>query len=135
MNLSTFDMEMLHLKNGGRWEIWLAFNEFTAAFIKTQHLTRVVTSEHPAAMEVAAGAEVAPRMKTATRPPIVWDGGKFGGMRTPHLHHAGDLYMLTEKQWVDFSGQILGKLKEKLDGAQKVTFDQLMVISDAVHTL
>lgn len=121
-------LDELNLKCGGRMFLWVRFNELTAAFIAAQQPTRVVATG--GAAMAAQTAEV-----RSAKPPITWDGNKWGGMKGPHLHYGGEIYILSDKQWQDFSAQVLGKLKEKLNSAQKVTFNQLMEVSDAVESL
>ena len=121
-------LDEFELKCGGNLALWVRFNELTAAFIAAQQPTRVIaTGGAPVAAQTA---EV-----RSAKAPITWGGNKWGGMRGPHLHYAGEIYILNDKQWQDFSAQVLGKLKEKLNGAQKVTFNQLMEVSDAVEAL
>ena len=37
-----------------------------------------------------------------------------GGKRTPHLHYKGEIYLLNEKQWKDFSSKVLQDFSKKL---------------------
>jgi hypothetical protein len=59
----------------------------------------------------------------------------WGGMRMPHLHLEGDLYLLNTEQWQRFSGALLKSVREKLAVAKTVSFDQAMEISEAVEAL
>jgi len=77
-------------------------------------------------MEVGEHAEAAAVLK---RPHIP------GGIRTPHLHLEGDIFLLDEKQWKEFSAKMMKKFQAKLSRVNAVSFEQAMGISEAVDTL
>jgi hypothetical protein len=58
-----------------------------------------------------------------------------GGMRVPHLHYNGDIYVLTKEQWKQFSGQILKGFSKKLADTSTVSFEQLMELSDTMGSI
>lgn len=58
-----------------------------------------------------------------------------GGMRTPHLHYNGDIYILTKEQWKQFSSQILKDFSKKLAETSTISFEQLMELSDTVNSV
>lgn len=58
-----------------------------------------------------------------------------GGMRTPHLHYNGEIYILTKEQWKQFSGQILKEFSKKLADTSTISFEQLMELSDTVNSV
>lgn len=58
-----------------------------------------------------------------------------GGIRVPHLHFNGDVYMLNDKQWGDFSGKVLTNLKEKLNSSNTISVEKLTEISNAVDSM
>ena len=58
-----------------------------------------------------------------------------GGIRIPHLHFRGDVYLLNEKQWKDFSIKVIKDFQAKLSRVNTVSFEQEMEISEAVDSL
>ena len=63
---------------------------------------------------------------TIKRPPFP------GGLRVPHLHFNANVYVLTAKQWRDFSGPLMKDLGAKLAEAKEVNFDQVRAIAEMV---
>lgn len=55
-----------------------------------------------------------------------------GGIRIPHLHFKGDIYLLNEKQWAEFSGKVVKDFQAKLSKANTVSFEQVIEISEAM---
>ena len=62
---------------------------------------------------------------------IRWDPTR-GGMITPHLHYGGEMYMLSDARWAAFSKDAMRAVADKLGKVQRVTFDQVMDLSDTV---
>ena len=56
-----------------------------------------------------------------------------GGLKVPHLHFCGQLYLLDDKQWHDFSANVVERFQSKLSRAHMVSFEQMMELSDVVH--
>lgn len=56
-----------------------------------------------------------------------------GGIRVPHLHHNGEIYLLNKEQWNEFTGEIIKDFKRKLDEAQNMSFSQFMELSDLMN--
>lgn len=80
-------------------------------------------------MEVAPGAVEARGEKAALavrRPPFP------GGIRVPHLHFKGGVYVLSEQQWQAFSGGVIKDLYEKLAKASALSFDQVRDIAEGI---
>ena len=126
------DLDELHLKNGGRRDFWLAHAALVERFIEAhgKELTRVQLPAQPraAAMEAAAPANVA-----AART-LMWDPTR-GGMRMPHLHYAGEVYVLNEAQWAELSKSAVSALAERMSKAGRVGFESVMQLSDAVAAM
>lgn len=55
-----------------------------------------------------------------------------GGMRVPHLHFKGSVYVLNEQQWHAFSGGVIKDLNEKLAKASVLSFDQVRDIAEGI---
>jgi transposase len=60
---------------------------------------------------------------------------KQGGIRVPHLHYKGELYLLNKKQWNEFSGEILKEFSKKLAETKTVNFGQLMDLSETMNEI
>jgi hypothetical protein len=66
---------------------------------------------------------------TIKRPPFP------GGLKVPHLHFNANVYVLTPKQWGDFSGALMKDLGAKLAEAKEVSFDQVRAIAAMVDSV
>jgi hypothetical protein len=60
---------------------------------------------------------------------------KYGGIRIPHFHFGGDVYLLNEDQWRTFSSGLLKDFAKKLTGAKNISFSQLVDVADAVEEI
>lgn len=121
------DYEMLVLKNGGRWDFWVSQLAVVGRYVDAhaKELTKVqVAHQSPIAVAAETGTRAAGR-------PIIWDPTR-GGMRMPHLHYAGEIFILNEGQWAEFSKSAVSALTEKMGKAQKVTFESVMELSEAM---
>ena len=58
-----------------------------------------------------------------------------GGMRNPHLHFKGEVFLLNEEQWGEFSKQIVEDFKAKLSSVKTVNFEQLIELQSALDNL
>jgi hypothetical protein len=117
----------LALKSGGRMEIWISQAVQVGRFVEAhlKDLTKVrVAVEARAGLEAPAGAQAAARV-------LIWDPTR-GGMKMPHLHYAGEIYILNEAQWAEFSKGAVSALAERMNKAQRVRFDDVMQLSEAV---
>jgi hypothetical protein len=61
-----------------------------------------------------------------TEIPKVIDFGIYGGDRGPHLHYKGNLYLLNERQWRDFTGRIKREFSARLEAAETIGFEQIL---------
>lgn len=61
--------------------------------------------------------------------------GQHGGMRGPHLHYRGNLYLLNKKQWSRFTGQIIKEFSKKLALAKEVGFEQFIELADTMNAI
>ncbi len=69
----------------------------------------------------------------AARNKAMYDPDIRGGIRMAHLHAKGNIYLVEEKAWNEFSGRVIRDFRAKLENAQSVNFEQLMDISDAME--
>jgi hypothetical protein len=127
MNLSDYDA--LILKNGGRRDFWVSHVDIIEQYIKSaeKELIRVRESaKSPAGLKADDRAHA-----TAAGKAIIWDPTR-GGMRMPHLHYAGEIYILNESQWATFSKSAMKALIDNLGKVKKVTFENVMQVSEAL---
>ncbi len=54
-----------------------------------------------------------------------------GGIRGAHFHHAGEIYMLNDKQWAKFGVVVTDGFKAKLERVNTVSFEQVIELDDA----
>lgn len=80
-----------------------------------------------------SAAKTETKAKATTNPLDVFD--IRGGMKAPHVHYKGDIYMLNEAQWKRFSSLVIDGFKAKLDAAGSVSFDTVMGIADMGNRL
>jgi hypothetical protein len=121
--MSLIDTDMLNLINGGRWYFWTAQLETVARYVEAhgKELTKIrIAAQGPVASAADTGG---------TARVLIWDPTR-GGMRMPHLHYGGEIYALTETQWADFSKNAMSALAKKLGEAQKITFENVMQLSE-----
>ncbi len=118
--------------NGRPADFWMAHAVDVERFIKASKLKPVSqqTLQLRSAGPGAAAARELPQ--ELSYEPWWW---KYGGMRVPHLHFEGDLFLLNAEQWKAFSGGIIKEFSQKLAGANAVSFGQLMDLSDTVNEI
>jgi hypothetical protein len=153
------DIYNLHLINGGNLAYWLknaAFvNEFITTFNKaaqtrpnaTQITALSIEQQQtytmglatpvmqPAAASVANTVvktkilkEEAPLSKTQS---IWW----HGGMKSPHFHHDGKIYPLTQEQWGTFVDSAMKQMGKSLASAKNVSFGSFQNVARAVEEI
>jgi predicted aldo/keto reductase-like oxidoreductase len=120
---------MLILRNGGRLDFWVSHAPMVASFIKAhfKELIQVQVAAPGQAAGITRGAVAAKRGKGV----LIWDPTR-GGMRMPHLHYAGEIYAMKDSQWGEFSKTAVSALVQRIGKAQRVSFDGVMKLSQAV---
>ena len=83
--------------------------------------------------ELIAKWKLQPYAQAGRNKAVTYDPDIRGGIRLAHLHANGNIYLVQEKQWKEFSGKVIKDFQVKLGSAQSVSFEQLMDISDAVE--
>lgn len=110
-------------RRGGRADLFIKHTKLIGATIKEFKL-EALDEQHLGIM------------KAETKAPEILDRRWWrGGIRVPHLHWKGDIYVLDEKQWSAFSGKLVKEYQEKLAKVSTVSFDQLIELSEAIDTL
>lgn len=115
-------------------DIWVKFPEVVKETIDHHKLAKVspgIVTPIEAHMGVAHALEGA---KVATEARLSFPNIR-GGMKTPHLHYGGEIFLLNEEQWKEFSSKVMKKVVAKLSAAKSVSFQQLVEVSEAVNTL
>jgi len=122
----TFADKMLLIwKYGGRLDFWLRNIEAIAGLLKTLNL-KPVAREH-----LANAVQMYAEMEKGNPGLRRWDFP--GGIRMPHLHFKGEIFLLNEEQWKTFVKQTLTNLQERLGSAKAVSFEGIAEISEAIY--
>ena len=112
---------------------WVTHHEFIWEIIKTLGLRpcspEVLVRDDPVPIFKAAGARTRSTAKVVDTRPFP------GGIRGPHLHHHGNVYLLTQQQWKKFSDETMNKVKDHLDHAGTVGFEQLVTLAESAHAI
>jgi hypothetical protein len=106
--------------NGKYFELWNLNVASVAQFLKDNQVTKVVIAGEGEAKPAGA--------KTAAVGPVWWL--KWGGFPGPHLHFREEIYALNPEQWTAFSRGVIDRVTEQLKAAGKLSFDQVMAISE-----
>ena len=83
--------------------------------------------------ELIAKWKLQPYAQAGRNKAVMYDPDIRGGIRLAHLHAKGNIYLVDERQWKEFSGKVIKDFQAKLEKAQSVNFEELMDISDAVE--
>mgnify|MGYP001817760636 CR=1 FL=1 len=125
----TYALEPYEGIDGGKLILWMSHHRVIAKFIE-RHKLAPVPQEHLFRMPLRVSEEARESAELTLKPyPFP------GGIRIPHLHFKGELYLLEREQWKEFAGNTIKGFREKLERANDVNFEQLMEISEAVSTL
>ena len=65
----------------------------------------------------------------------LWPRPFPGGMRIPHVHLKEEIYLLKDRQWREFTKEIVSVFQERLAQANNVSFEQVMKLSEAIESL
>ena len=110
--------------------IWLKNIDMISEFISKNKLKPIQIESLPNVQAVQA--ESAEQVKAA----LIIDRRPYpGGIRVPHLHFRGDLYLVKEELWREFSGRIVKDFQAKLANAKSIGFEDVMELSEAVDKL
>lgn len=58
-----------------------------------------------------------------------------GGIKIAHLHYKGDIYLLNESQWKNFSTKIVNEFQKKLASVKTIGFEQTMELSEGIDSI
>lgn len=57
-------------------------------------------------------------------------GGRFGLRNGPHIHSAGEMYLVTGEQWSQFGQSVLADVGAKLKDASHVPFQSVLELTE-----
>ncbi len=97
------------------------------SFIKKNNL-KPVSSDPVFSSEMRAE-----KLTAATSTLIPW--WYRGGKKFAHLHYQGDVYLLNEEQWKDFSTSIIADMSKKLAASKNVSFTGILDLSDSISEM
>jgi hypothetical protein len=123
---SSILYEWLRWIRGGPRDFWVTNLETIANFIARNEIP-AMEKEHlimddPIPLSPESAAETS-RLKRPSFP---------GGLKCPHLHSKGDIYLLTEEQWNEFKKEIVPEFEKKLRNAKSVNYTELMQLSEVI---
>lgn len=108
--------------------IWLTHAQVIEDYINSQRLKPVAPELYEGLLVSGALSAATSREAVALFPKIPFPGG----IRIPHLHFRGQLYTLNSDQWKGFSEKVVKEFQAKLADAHKLTFEQVLDVSEAV---
>jgi len=115
--------------DGGNFIYWLVQHRSVAQFIEKYKIP-AIEEEFLPMVDVQSAVK-----RTEASQPLPKPINFPGGIRVPHLHFKGELYLLTREQWKTFAGDAINSFQDKMGQANAISFNQLMEISEAVNTL
>jgi len=123
-------------------DIWVRFADPIGQLITKSKLTPVdsrhlVTANQvayalagQAAVMASTSAETTKAKQSATETFDI-----RGGMKAPHVHYKGGIYMLNDAQWKSFTTLVINDFKSKLDSAGAISFDRALDISETASKM
>jgi hypothetical protein len=111
--------ERIKLWAGGKEDFWLAYSDQVAQFAREEKLMPVATIS-------ASGKQLRSTEMVGDIEEI------YGGMRVPHLHYQGKVFVLNAEQWNRFSGEIIKDFSKKLAKSKTVSFEQFLELADTM---
>ncbi|HIH43577.1 MAG TPA: hypothetical protein HA257_00410 [Candidatus Methanoperedenaceae archaeon] len=119
------------LINGGWPGPWVVFEDRVGRFIEANKLKPLAKESLQIRTLEAEGKE--PEASSQINPIFRWD--IRGGMRSPHLHYRGRIYLLDSKQWTKFSGELLKDFSKKLAEAGSVSYENVVELSNTMGAI
>ena len=118
-------------------ELWLSQRVLVAKMIKEFDLKPLPVEDYPylpMGVEKAAEAAAMPMASEKASLRIRWPFPFPGGIRIPHFHFEGDVYLVESKQWEQFSTSVVKDVQQRLANASRVSFEQVLAIEEAAVT-
>ncbi len=120
--------EEIVLKNGGKIAFWAKNAKVVNKYINA-HKLEEFSNHHLSIGKVLKEANLSKKVQE-NRKEL-----KNGGMRVPHLHYDGKIFLLDEQQWKEFSKTIIDEFQQKLAKANSINYEQLMELSGAMESI
>ncbi len=121
---------ILEWPNGGRRDFWIVNAVNVERFINANKI-KPISQE---ALHMRAASPEASEKMMGEELRVMW-WWKYGGIRVPHLHFDGDIYLLNKTQWNAFSKEITKDFSKRLAEANSVNFGQLMELADTMDEI
>lgn len=136
MNLqfAGIDYDRFHLKNGGRFDYWVVNHASVYAIIKEYNLKPIGREFLFKGIdeEMLANAK---KLEARILWPYPWPFPFPGGLRYPHVHYKGDIFMLEAEQWKNFTQGVVKEMTHKLEQAGNINYNDLMHITESIGHL
>jgi len=139
-------LERIEKINGGRMEIWLNIRDIAHAIVERFKLSplsdeTVATYAHTMVGGVGEVGEMSERVAPQTMQSVkampseairknFWIDPR-GGMKSPHLHLDGKIFMLEGEVYREFSKQLINNIQKRVSAAGAIQFNQLLKVSEA----
>lgn len=123
--MSSAIVRRMEMVDGIPADIWVTHEKQIGKFIKNHNITPV-------------SRRTAGLLETDAHEGIIdidRISGIRGGMKVPHFHYRGDIYLLKPKQWREFSAAVVEDLSRRLEDAGRVSFHELLDISSSVASI
>lgn len=124
-------------------DIWQRFSENIGELIQKEKLTAVdaghlmtpnqvnfALSGQSVMMDMAVAG---PTVKRSAISREIFD--IRGGMKAPHLHYKGAVYMVNAAQWKKFTTLVVNDFRARLETAGSISFDQALDVAETAATL
>lgn len=118
--------------DGGDFVIWMAWSKQIAKYIRKWELAPVALENLPVFYFndptpqpiMADETESNERLRIKPRP--------FpGGLKIAHFHHKGQIYLLNDEQWREFTTKTIGMVRDKIRKAEMVGYQPLMALTES----
>ncbi len=122
-------------------EIWLSHRKLVRNIIRQYKLKPLPTDAYPyyqtpgQMAEFGVDLETAALKKAGKRARWIWPIPFPGGIRIPHLHFGGDVYLVERGQWAEFSEHVVADLRQRLKQANEISFEQTLALNEAVTAI
>jgi hypothetical protein len=125
--MAVNNLGRLEFPHGVYADIWLTNEKVIGKLIDKHGL-----KPKPVPPRILRQPEAADAVRTID---LGWPIDFPGGIRVPHFHYQGELYLVKPKQWREFSKAVVKDLSSRLADAGRVSLPELLDISNSVGPL
>ena len=115
--------------DGGDFVIWMAWSTFIGKFIDERKIAPVASEHLPYHDEGPTPQPMAEQRSEAQDLRFIRPRPFPGGLKIAHFHYKGEIYLLTESQWQEFTSKAMGMVQEKIQKAETITYQPLMELT------